>query len=332
MTVKDKPKSIFLFCGDDTYSSSQKLNLWKTGFIKKYGEDSPIEVIEGKNLDLPNLATNIETVPFLAEKKLLIIKDFFEQKDNEKNKQLAKILEKTPDFTVIIFHEQTSPAKNTSLYKKIALLGTIEDFPEVTAQKATQWTLGRSRKEGIKINVTNANYLANYCGTDLWKLSGEIEKLRTYAQDKEISKEMIEKITIPSLTASVFRLTDSIAEQNSRSAMETFKTLHESGEDVIKILFMIVRHFRILIQVKDLLDHKENSSLIMKKLRLPKFVVTKNTSQSKNFSIKDLKQIYENLLEIDHEFKTGKIKIYQTDNRELLLAIEKFIINCCEKR
>ena len=329
MTAKQDKKSIFLFCGDDTFSSHQKLQHWKKGFIQKYGEDAPIEILDGKKLDLQNLSTDIETLPFLADKKLLIIKDFFAQKKTEEGKKLAEIIEKTPDFCVVIFHENISPPKNVTLYKRIAKLGTIEEFPELSPQKTANWIIGRAKTLGIKIGFASANYLAQHCGTNLWQISNELNKLHTYAQDQEITNEMIDALTTPSLSASIFKLTDSLGSKNRRAALQTFKTLQESGEDVIRTFFMIVRHFRILIQVKDLLAHQENQFSMAKKLKQPPFVIKKNSEQSRNFSSEDLRAIYQSLLEIDTRFKTGKIKTYQTDNRELLLAIEKLIINCC---
>lgn len=321
-------KAIFLFHGEDSYSSSQKLKLWQTGFVKKYGENATMEIFENKDLDIKNLATNLNTLPFLADKKLTIIKDLFAENPTEEQKKFISILEKLPDFAILIFYEKSQVAKSNTLLKKIAEIGEIEEFPNPTPLAAGKWLLARSQKENIKLNQLSANYLVEYCGNDLWHLSNELEKLKAYAIDNQITREMIELLAVPSLNASIFRFTDCIAEKNIKQAIKILETLTQNGEDLIRIFFMIVRHFRILIQVKDLLLQNENAFTITKKLQQKPFVIKKSIGQCKNFNLEKLKSLYGKMLKIDTDFKTGKIKTYQKDNTELILAIEKLIIDC----
>ena len=92
---------------------------------------------------------------------------------------------------------------------------------------------------------------------------------------------------------------------------------------------MIVRHFRILIQVHEMAGKNENQHSITQKLKQHPFVIQKTLQQSRNFTSEQLEEIYEKLLEIDVKFKTGIIKTYQQDDSEYKLAMEKLIIECC---
>ena len=71
------PKSVFLFYGEDNFGSNQKLRFWKAEFEKKYGEGTNVETIEGKKLKPSEFLTNIGSLPFLSEKKLVVVTDFF---------------------------------------------------------------------------------------------------------------------------------------------------------------------------------------------------------------------------------------------------------------
>lgn len=317
--------SIFLLHGEDTFSSTQKLNLYRDGFVQKYNTDP--EIFEGKKLDLSQFETNLEAMPFLSEKRLLIVRNFLSQGKTDEQKRMAEALSRTPETTVLIFHESTRADKRLSLYKKLVKLANVEEFSTKTAGEISKWALDRAQKKGLKFSPSLATFFVNHCGSDLWRLDTELEKLSLL---EEVTQETVEKVTTPSLSASVFKLTDSIAQKNIKPALHTLKTLQDSGEDMIKVFFMIVRHFRILIQTHDLLHNNETNSSIAKKLKQPPFVVSKGIQQSKNFTLKKLKQIYQELLEIDTGFKTGKIRIQSTDNRAYNLAIEKFIINCCK--
>lgn len=317
--------NIFLFHGEDSYSTSEKIKFWRKQFIEKHGEYS-FEAIETKDLKPAEFSTNIQSLPFLADKRLVIVKDFLNKGKSEDQKKIANTLDKVPDFCILVFQEEKSADKRTSLYKKLKKIGQVEDFPLLEPQQAASWIL----KQNKNISYTTANYLAEYCGTNLWKISNELDKLATFCQNQEIKKEHIEKLCTASLTASVFKLTDDLAQKRQRQSLQTFYSLNESGEDPIKIFFMIVRHFRILIQVHSLAkQHTEPA--ITKRLKQHPFVIKKSVQQSRNFSSEKLKTIYSKLLEIDKNFKTGVIKTSNNDNKEYCLAIEKLIIDCCQQ-
>jgi len=320
-------KSIFLLHGDDNFSSSQKLKAWRDGFVQKYNSEA--EIFEGKKLDLAQFETNIETYPFLSEKRLVIIKNFISDRSGEDGKRLSESLKRVPDFCILILHENGKADKRTSLYKKLLKESTVEEFKEKTPLEISRWAADRAKKKGLTLALTQANYFAEHCGTNLWQLENELDKLALH--QGPVTNEVIDNLTTPSLSASIFRVTDKVAEKNAKEALKTLKTLQDNGEDMIKILFMIVRHFRILIQIHDLVHNKESSSSIASKLKQAPFVIQKGIQQSRNFTHQSLKKIYGELLKIDTDFKTGKIKIIKQDNRELHLAIEKFIINCCQK-
>ena len=328
-TPQKSQSSIYLFYGEDTYSSTKKVKFWKNQFIKKYGDESNIEIFDGKKLNITQFNTNIETIPFLCEKRLIIIKDFLSTANKEDQKKVSQALEKTPDFAIIVFHETGSPDKVASLFKKIKKIGIIEEFKHLTPAQLTKWILDRAKKEDIKINSQTAHYLSLHCGTELWRISSELEKLKIFAANKEITTKMIDDFVTPSLSASIFKLTDAIAGKNPKQSLKTLETLKETGEELTRIFFMIVRHFRILIQVHEMAGKRESPAAITKKLKQHPFVIQKTLSQSKNFTSEKLEDIYQKLLQIDIDFKTGVIKTYQQDDSEYKLAIEKLIIDCC---
>ncbi|MBD3360847.1 DNA polymerase III subunit delta [Candidatus Peregrinibacteria bacterium] len=322
-------KTIYLFCGEDTYSSNKKIKFWKNEFIKKYGDESNIEIIDGKNMDTTRFSTNLETVPFLSDKRLLIVKDFLTAGSKDDQKKIAESLIKTPDFCIVVFHENNSPNKTGSLFKKIKQIGTIEEFNHLTPAQLTKWILKKAGKENINISQPTAHHLSLHCGLELWRISNELQKLKLYSNGNEITSQIIDELVVPSLSASIFKLTDAIAGKNPKQSLKTLQILKDSGEELTKIFFMIVRHFRILIQVHDMIQKDERQSTIIKKLKQHPFVIQKTSNQSKNFTPEKLEEIYSKFLQIDKKLKTGIIKIYQGDDREYKLAIEKLIIDCC---
>lgn len=322
-------KTVYLFYGDDRYSLNQKLKFWQNEFVKKYGENS-LEIIDGARLDADNFATNLESLPFLSDKRLVLVKDFLDLGKEDKQKQIASAIENTPDFCLLIFQENEVPKKTNPIYKKISKIGTLQEFKTLSPSEITKWITDKAKKENIKISFFTANYLTQQCGPELWTISNELDKLALFSNGQEITKEMIDDICIPSLTSSIFKLTDEVAQKNAKASLRTFRILKDSGQELNGIFFMLVRHFRILTQVEELVRKGESAAEITKKLKQHPFVIQKTSTQARNFNSEKLVEIYEEMLAIDKGVKTGIIKSFKGDNREFELAIEKFIINCCK--
>lgn len=322
-------KTVYLFYGEDRYSLNQKLKFWQTEFVKKYGENS-LEIIDGAKLDVDNFSTNLESLPFLSDKRLVLVKDFLDLGKEEKQKHIASAIENTPDFCLLIFQENEIPKKTNPIYKKISKIGTLQEFKVLSPSEITKWITDKAKKENIKISFSTANYLTQQCGPELWTISNELDKLALFSNGKEITKEMIDDICIPSLTSSIFKLTDEVAQKNAKASLKTFSILKDSGQELNGIFFMLVRHFRILTQVQELVNKGESAAEITKKLKQHPFVIQKTSVQAKNFNREKLVEIYEEMLSIDKGVKTGIIKSFKGDNREFELAIEKFIVNCCK--
>jgi DNA polymerase-3 subunit delta len=353
VAAEKKPqKPVYLLYGEDTYSSTQKLKFWQDEFIKKYGGETNVEIFEGKTMDLVEFDTNIESMPFLAEKKLVIIKNFMEkaraeekkpasdtETENQKlksktkadnQKRMSEIIERTPDFSLIIFHQTEMPDRRTSLFQKISKIGTAKEFPLQLPQEIAKWITDKAKEKGIKISYSTALYLSTYCSLNFWLIANELEKLGTYANGKEITKEMIDDLVSATLSASIFKLTDAIATKNRQESLKTFRIMTDSGEEINMIFFMIVRHFRLLIQIKEMLGKNESPNAITSKLKQHPFVIQNLSKQAKHHSPEKIEQIYSTLLQIDTDIKTGVIKAYGANTSEFELAIERLIIDCCK--
>lgn len=321
-------KSIFLFHGENNFQTYQKLKFWKEEFLKKFGEEA-LEIIEGKELMKTDFLTNIQALPFFSEKRMIIVKDFLQEKNKDEQKTVAENLDNSHESCLIIFYETAAAEKSNPIYKKIGKIGEIHELKDLKPPEINRWIQEKAKAENINIDFSTINYFSQHCGTNLWTLNNEMEKLKLFCLNNKISTEAINALCTPSLSSSIFKLIDFLAEKNYKKALQALEILHENNEDPIKIFFMIVRHFRILVQVLEMLQKNENQVTITKKLNQHPFVIQKAISQSRNFKIQEVQKIYEKLLEIDIKSKTGIIKSYANNDTQFKLAIEHFILDCC---
>ncbi|OGO39832.1 MAG: hypothetical protein A2Z04_00610 [Chloroflexi bacterium RBG_16_57_9] len=123
--------------------------------------------------------------------------------------------------------------------------------------------------------------------------------------------------------ASVFEMVDAIAARDRRRALNLLHELLDDGQPPLYLLTMIVRQFRILMQLRELSAQGEGPEAIRARLGLHPFVVEKGLRQARNFSLAQLDTIYDSLLVTDTAIKTG-----QSDP---ILALDLLIASLTEK-
>jgi DNA polymerase III delta subunit len=137
------------------------------------------------------------------------------------------------------------------------------------------------------------------------------------------SKEILKKdlyslknadIKIFKLPKNIFLFLDNIRPNNSRNMLKLFHNALEGGIKEEIILFMLQRQIRLLLS---LLDSGEKS--IDEVERLAPWQIGKLQSQSRLFTVSDLKRIYKRLYEIELGQKTGSLPLSLSQSIDFLL-------------
>ncbi len=300
-----------------------------------------LNVINGLGLEIGDMIAQIEAAPFLADKRLIFVeglpeapktrnKDKVTKKDEARDAQQQKMidyLEKIPESSVVIF-VQSNPDKRKSLYKKIVQYGTVKNFEPMSGLPLAKWIQNRVQKYESTIDANTAEYLVSLTGQDLWRIDGELNKLASYTEGKPIDKKSIDRLVVPTIEANVFHLTDALGTRNHRKAIQNLHRSLAAGENLRQVFYMIVRQFRLFMQVGGYLGNypSSNPANVASSLKLHPFVARNTMDQLKHFKVEELKSAYEKLLDIDVGLKTSRIRVTVEDQEELAMAIERFII------
>jgi len=345
--------NLFLFTGLETFLIHEQINIWSDAFKDKYGGDMNLNTINGLESDIGEMIAQIGATPFLADKRLIFIeglpefakvkkknkkskdKDKITKKDEIRDSQLKKLadyLDQIPDTSVVVF-VQANPDKRKSLYKKIVQLGNVKSFETLNGLTLIKWVKNRIQKYGAKLDTTLAEYLISLTGQNLWRIDNELNKLSSFCADKLIDKNAIDKVVVPTIETNIFHLTDALGSRDQKKAIQNLHRSLSAGDSLRQVFYMIVRQFRLFIQVGGYLANYPNSNPgnIASSLKLHPFVAKNTMGQLRHFKINELKEAYEKLLDIDVGLKTSKIRITSENQEELAMAIERFIIEFSSK-
>ncbi|QQR84290.1 DNA polymerase III subunit delta [Candidatus Peregrinibacteria bacterium] len=319
--------NLHFFTGEDTYRLQELVKGWKNAFLEKHG-DLNLSILSIEDHTIPEMISQIETAPFLGDKRLIFLEGLPESASTgkkrdagitpEQEEALLKVVQSLPETSIVVL-VQPNPDKRKSLYKKLVQLATVKSFESLKGAGLSNWVQRQSSKYNGKIDAATALHLVSYAGEDLWKLDREIEKMATYAGDQSIPRDTIEELVIPTNEANLFRLTDALSVKNTNAALKELNRLQVAGESMHQVLYMLARQIRILIQIKETSDPSS--------LKLHPFVLRNASSQAKNFTTDALKKAHADLVAIDVAVKTGAIKTTTDDESELALAMERFMIS-----
>lgn len=308
---------IILLYGPDSYRSQEKLNQ----IIDKYKQSDKLQsglfVFDQENFELGKFGEAAASQSFFNDKKLVVVKNIFTEKSvKDFNKILVGYLDSHKELfsskeIVIVFWESREIKSNNPLFKFLTqkkLSVKTQEFKSLTDSQLKKW-IQDSAGHNLKISQPALQNLILYAGDDLWRLANEIKKLISYKRQGEITIEDVDAMVAGSVESNIFKATDSLGQKDFKKAFCTFSLLREKGEDKLYLFSMIVYQFRNLIRVKEqAAGAAVPANIIAKKLKMHPFVAQKTLVQARNFSLRELKNIYRKLLDFDVKIKTGRIE------------------------
>src|SRR5574337_738940 len=126
--------NIHLFYGEDTYSAWHKSRFWRQEFEKKYGEFNVL-VFEGEKLTAADFREAVDSVPFLGEKKFILVRDFLRDGKEAEQKAVAEKLNDVADFSLVLFIENEKPDARTTLFKTLKKISNVQEFEPLIGPK-----------------------------------------------------------------------------------------------------------------------------------------------------------------------------------------------------
>lgn len=324
---------LYIFFGPDNFSLQSRLRE-----IKSEGDDpSSLEIntthLDGRKLALAELANACNTLPFLGQKRLVIVEGLLERFDSKASKQpawkewqsLDTCVDQMPLSTVLVLVDgQVKPTN--PLLKKLTSRATVQSFPLLKGKRTCEWIRARVAEQGAKISPRATDLLAEFSGDDLWVLSNEIDKLVLHAEGQVIQEQDVKHLTSYVREANIFATVDAVLERRADKAALLVHQLLSQGEAVPHIMFMIARQLRLIVRANDLASRGTGASEIASRLGLsPNYPMDKLLKQGTSYSPERLLQVFRKLVETDTAIKTGR---YRDDFALDLLVAEL----CCQPR
>lgn len=325
-------EGVYLLYGEETFLLESSLKKIK----KVFGElILGINYIQIDETNVEELISNLETPAFGYEKKLVIVKNsgLFKKEGkrvNTKQKELkekvyeyfSKNIDDIKTYNIVIFIEEE--IEKGKIYKLLEKEGKACAFEKQTPSQILSKLKGIYKAYKVNVEDDTLKYLIEVCGTSMQELINESRKLIEYAgENGTVNKDDVDILCIKEVDAVIFTLTDSLGKKDIQNALETLKNLLYNKEPIQKILITLYNHFKKIYFTKLALEEKKDVTSVLNLKPNQMFLASKYKMQAGYFSKEELKNITNELIMLDKNYKVGLI--------DLNIGLESILAKYCSK-
>ncbi len=322
---EDKP-ILYILRGDDREAVDSHIRT----FYEALGEGDMADMnttrLEGKSTDLNDLRAAALALPFLTQRRLVILEDALKPyqgrgKGQDRENFLA-LLESLPNSTgLVLVIPDSQKYKNGQwvwetlhdqhwLIKWVKSAGKraiVVNCPLPNDRQMPAWIREKAVESGGSFTPQAASTLAEYVGTNTQRAAQEIVKLLTYVNfERPVDDDDVRRLTAQDRQADIFNLVDAIGQRDGKTALDLLHLLLEEA-DFGQLFGMIIRQFRLILQAREIMDAGGNENDVRSTLKQHPYVAKKISAQARQFDLPTLESIYHQLLKIDLDAKTGEM-------------------------
>ncbi|MGD8562578.1 MAG: DNA polymerase III subunit delta [Desulfarculaceae bacterium] len=267
--LKDGPlEMLYGIFGEEDFLVSQALEPFYV--CPEFSQNPSLNIERFSALDTPpsRVLESACTLPFLGSRRLVVV----QQSPAYKAAQLNEFLDYLQDpaqSTCMVFSGQKLDTR-TKFGKLLKKAAKVHVFKKMYPQELVPWLKKRASQRGNALDHQSAERLAELAGLGLGALDSELEKLSLYAGKRQkIQPADIDAVLGQGRLYSVFDFTDALAEGSLSRALSAWDQLAALGEPAVRVLAMVTRLFRQLLEARIVLDQGGGQREVQSALRTP---------------------------------------------------------------
>lgn len=314
---------LVLLHGQESYLLQQAyLSLRQTLFPG--GEDAFNDnQFSAKDAQIDEIREALMTLPVFAERRLVTVKQAQLLPTAALDELLPYLLNPVAETCFLLLADKIDGRRK--FYQQFKKLGVTIEFKPLTGKEVPGYVQGALKRQDRAISTDALTLFCSLVGESLHEIHAEIDKLKNYIDARgTIEVADVQAVVSRGRAENIFELGNAVGRGDATKALTLVKRLHSAGEAPLKILALLVRHFRQLWIVRELQVRGQPPREIAQAAGVPYFAVEGLMQQGKRFSRRDFVWAQELFLETDLAMKSsGSEDALLLDNLILQLARKK---------
>lgn len=314
---------VYLFFGQEEYTkdhyASRFRKLVTDGAAPEFNHIS----INCPEVTPSDIYESIDQFPMMSDIKLVELKDFNLKMPDGDLETFAEIFRDVPDYCIVLIiirgDEDVEKMLTLKDKKKSALMslldsingnGVVVQFERAKPNELAAWILKHFQSKKINVTPEAIRFMIDLCGSDMYVLHGEIEKLSAYYKGEPLTPNDVELICCKNETFVTFDLTRSILERNLKNSERILDGLIADKVKPEFIMGTMTKFFSDVVAVSAGTEKGIGSTVLAQKLVLAEWNVRKYVTLAdrvgKDFLTYCVKECYE----ADYKLKTSSENKY----------------------
>ncbi|MFN8159651.1 MAG: DNA polymerase III subunit delta [Solirubrobacterales bacterium] len=212
-----------------------------------------IEASEGRGA--PRAEAVIAEIPAmsLTEARRYLLVDGVERWKGAQLREVCEALGALPDdLTVVLIARGKAPAALAKAVKGAG--GEVHSFEAPSARQVPAHLVAEAREKGFTLSPQAARLLTSRMGTNLVRLSNELDRLALWAGGGTVDVGDLEAMVADTSEEAAWSLSDAILEQDPARAVEVSERLVAQGENVTGLVYAVASRLRRALEAMDRLE------------------------------------------------------------------------------
>lgn len=257
------------------------------------------------DVSVATIKERLVTLPMMADFRVLVIEDFQILGKEDLEVLLPVLVDSELQTHVILIADKID--KRTAFYKTFSTSGEVLEFKKPYANQLPVFVQEEARRLGLSFERGAGELLVDVVGGELTALVTEISKLALYVHPlKMVSAKHVRDSVARGLVDNVFLLGNLIGERKLAAAEDLFRRMVEQGENAVKIIALVIGHFRKLLLAREALALGTPVSLASI-LKVSPYFAKDYETQTKRFALAELKSLYKTLMNVSEDLRSSRV-------------------------
>ena len=319
---KGNLKPIYFLMGEESYYIDKISDFIEETVLDEVEKGFNQQVMYGRDATIEDIVGAAKRYPMMAERQVLIVK---EAQDLSRNiEKLVSYAENPQPTTVLVLNYKYKKLdKRKKLYKVIAKSGLIFESKKLYENQVSDWIRRVLSGKKYQVEPKAAQMLVEFLGTNLSKISNELDKLMLILSEGTIiNPTHIEENIGISKDFNNFELRKAVGEKNVVKANRIIAYFAENPKNnpMVMTISLLNSFFTQLLLFHSLDDRSKNS--VAKMLGVNPFFVDEYFLAARNYPMRKVAQVIAFLRDAD--IKSKGVGANQTNEdvlKELLFKI-----------
>lgn len=318
-----KLKPIYFFMGEEPYYIDKLSEFIEDNVLTEEERGFNQMVLYGRDVTVEDIVSNAKRYPMMADYQVIIVKEAQDLSRNiEKLADYAK--QPQPSTILVMNYKYKTIDKRKTLYKTLQKSGVIYESKKLYENQVGEWIRRVLSSKDYTISPKAAQMLVEFLGTDLSKITNELDKLQIILpKGTQITPEHIEENIGISKDYNNFELRKAIGERNVVKAHKIVNYFSENPKDnpMVVTVSLLFNFFSQLLQFHGLSDKSPRN--VASALKINPYFVNEYVEAGRNYPMKNVSAIIGVLRDFDVKSKgVGANSVPQGDLlKEMLVRI-----------